>query len=466
MRRYELLLCCLLLASSCASSADLETDARRRVDDSLRERGVAIPDTNKDQDARIRELLQDGLSEDDALVLALGVNRHVRARLAELGVGAAQLASAALWSNPTLHAEFLLLDDGTEIDLGLSQSLYDALLLPLRKAKSGAELRLLETQTVKAVVEIAFESRRLHALAIAAQRELELSDAELAAARGAQDLMRDLAVAGNVPPVATARLDVDVARRAQQRAGAERAWLQARERLNHALGLWGQHTQWQLQSENLRPSSAIKAWEALEARAVAASLDLAAARAQLEAQAQAAGIADWSAWLPGAQLGLVAMREADSSHWDMGPSAAIGLPLYDAGSSAQHKAQAQLRMLADEYWALAVEVRSETRLRRDRIRSLELAEAHAREQWLPAERTLVEETLRNFNAMQIGAFEVLRVRMKQIEAERAVARLQAELQVARLDLDALLAGSLSSASAAVSFGVGLAESPASHHGAH
>ena len=434
----------LVATGACVSPRDLADESLARTSGEARARGAdAAARPAPDEDARVAALLQDGLGEDEAARLALLLHRGVQARFAELGVATANLATASLWANPVLKGDLYFLDDGTEIDLGLSQSLYDALLLPLRKAKSGAELRAVEARVVRQAVDAACHARRAHAAARAAWRELELVDRQLAAARSAAALQDELEAAGNTTPAKLAAQQAETARREADRADAERAWFDAREDLNRATGLWGARTGWTLAEEGDVPALAGADLEHVEARCVRASLDLAQSRALLEAQAQAAGVADWQGLLPHAELGVVAQKPEDSSSFGLGPSFAVGLPLVDGGASVRAAAQAQLLVLAADHWALAVEVRSAARTFRERLRGLDLAERHARESLLPAERALVVETLRSYNAMQVGPFDVLRARMRELDAERRVAGLAAQARMARIDLDELLAGSFS-----------------------
>ncbi|MFN9785062.1 MAG: TolC family protein [Planctomycetia bacterium] len=433
-----------LLAVSCLSAREEARDARARVgEEAARRLGWPPAAPPPDAPCRVQELLHNGLDEDDAARMALGLHRGVLAQLARLDEGAAEAVSAALWASPVLDASLVKLDDGTEIDLGLAQPVWQLVSARLRRAKSQAELRALEHEVVRVVVDATFHARRAHAEASLARAEFERSEAQLAAARAAEQLMQDLVAAGNATPAEAARQAAATARRAAARLDAQHAWLEAREALNRATGLWGEAIDWELAPTKIEEVA--DDFEGVEAKAVAASLDLAAARARIDALAQAAGMADIESWAPDAAAGIVAKRDAGGDSLGLGPRLELGLPLADGGSSARTAAEARLARAEHELWTLAVEVRSAARTFRDRVRSLRAAEAQARNELVPAERRLVEETLRNFNAMQVGAFDVLRARSREIEAERRAARLRYELRLARLDLAELAAGSLSRA---------------------
>jgi|694.fasta_scaffold02455_26 cobalt-zinc-cadmium efflux system outer membrane protein len=436
-----------LVLCACASSAELERESRTRVQDDLQRRGVAELDASIDKQ-QARALLEDGLSEDDAVRLALGHNRRTRAALARLGVGAGELAAAGLWANPVFNGQLLFFDGGTEIDLGISQSIGRTLLMPLLKRKSQAEQRELEATVTIEVLDAVHRARAAHVQATLAWRDLELLRAQESSAQGAEELMRDLEQAGNVTPVRVAATAAEWARQQLETLEGERTWLHAQEELQRACGL--EDDPWELRPEALVRSLGGRVvdtgllegldLENIEARVLQASLPLAASRARIDAQAEIAGLSGWKGRWMDSEVGVAALKEADSGSYGLGPALRIPLPVVDAGGAAAHAARARLESLIQEHEALALELRSKARETRERLRALAASEKHAREVLLPAERRLLEETLRNFNAMQVGAFDVLRVRIAEIDAERAHVNLLSRTRLARLELEALLAG--------------------------
>ena len=439
-----LILAAGLLAASCLSARDSAHAARERVGEATAQR-LGWPPAAPPIDApcRVQELLHDGLDEDDCARLALGLHQGVQARLARLDAGAADAVAAAAWATPTLDASLVKLDDGTEVDLGLAQPVWQVVSLRLRQAKADAELRALEHEVVRMLVDATFHARRAHAKASLARAELDQRSAQLAASRAAEELMQDLVAAGNATPAEAASQAAATARRAALHLDARQAWFEAREALNRATGLWGESIDWELATTKVEERA--DDFAGIESRAVAASLDLAVARARLDALAQAAGIDGVESFSPEASVGLAAKQDAGSDSFGLGPKLELALPLADGGSAARVAAGARLAQAEHELWVLAVDVRSAARTFRERVRGLRAAELQARTLLVPAERRLVEETLRNFNAMQVGAFDVLRARIRELEAERRAARLRHELRLARLDLAELEAGSLSRA---------------------
>jgi cobalt-zinc-cadmium efflux system outer membrane protein len=207
------------------------------------------------------------------------------------------------------------------------------------------------------------------------------------------------------------------------------------------LGVWGENTQWRISGRlSEDPGEGLDA-DSVENRAIAASLDLVEARCHMQATAQASGLRTWEGVFSTAEAGIAAKQET-SGEWGVGPAAAVSIPIFDTGSARSAAAQASLREQAARYAALAVEIRSAARVFRERSTALRDRAAYVRQVLLPLRSRLVRETLQNFNAMQIGAFDVLRSRQDEAEAGREFVETLRDAWLARLDLAELLAGSL------------------------
>jgi len=432
---------------ACTAPKQARDDARESVQRELDARLGTLPrdEPGVVAEARVRALLEGGVDEDEAVRIALLANRSITANVAELGVHAADLAQASLWANPILDVGFLFFGDGTEIDLGLSQSFVDVFLRPGRTEVAEHELEAARARVARAIVGHAFATRRAHVAALAARSRLELETRRAAATEAAVDLARRLYDAGNFTARDTAQEEAELAARLLERSAAESAYLSAREELTRELGLFGEAANFELVG-TLRSDPAFGLdLERVESRAIASSLDLAERRAHGAALARAAGTATLEARLPGASAGVGAAKDHDSSEWGVGPRGSIGIPLADGGGARRFEADSRLAAAEAEHWMRAVEIRSYARTFRDRLRSLDADARFARDVHVPAERRVVEETLRNYNAMQVGAFDVLRAQGLEIGAERHAVALLAEAWKARLDLEELLAGSANGA---------------------
>jgi outer membrane protein TolC len=121
---------------------------------------------------------------------------------------------------------------------------------------------------------------------------------------------------------------------------------------------------------------------------------------------------------------------------------ALELPLFDAGSAAHAKAARRLRAGMHEQVQLAVEIRSTARTLRERASLLAARARFLRAEHLPQREAVVRTTVQTYNAMQIGAFDVLAQRRVQLADQREYVTTLRDAHLARLDLQQLLAGSL------------------------
>ena len=83
-----------------------------------------------------------------------------------------------------------------------------------------------------------------------------------------------------------------------------------------------------------------------------------------------------------------------------------------------------------------------SRLLRDRIVRLDQRARYLQLELLPAQDKLLHEIIQNYNAMQIGAFEVLVQKQQQLAAAREHMTTLRDTWLTRIDLEELLAGSV------------------------
>lgn len=420
--------------TSAADSACVRRDAGARI-------GATIEAPQACFDAELAALLQGELTEDSAIRIALVNNRSVAADYERLGVARAELVQAGLLTNPVFDGDIKFFDSADEIELKLSQPFLDLFFIPLRTKVARAELGARRAEVTRLLVKVAFDVRRAFVTVRGARQTLELRQQSLKAAEASRDLMRRLFDAGNVKAGDLTLEEGGVADAKLKLASAELDEREAREPMNVLLGVWGQNTQWRISGriseelgEGLEP-------EDIENRAIATSLDLAEARCHLQATAQRSGLSTWEGVFPTGEAGVAAKQET-SGDWGVGPAAAVSIPIFDTGSARAAAARATLREQAARYAALAVEIRSAARVFRERSTALRERAVYVRQVLLPLRSRLVRETLQNFNAMQIGAFDVLRARQDEAEAGREFVETLRDAWLARLDLSELLAGSL------------------------
>ena len=139
---------------------------------------------------------------------------------------------------------------------------------------------------------------------------------------------------------------------------------------------------------------------------------------------------------------LVAGAEREEGAWKIGPSIEFPIPLFDHGQGHFGRSAAELRRAQQEYYALGVRVRSTARLVQERLQGAEDRARYYRDILLPLRERIVHETQLQYNAMQLGVFELLRAREQQIQAAMAYVDTLLDYWLARTDLEQLLSGRL------------------------
>lgn len=385
----------------------------------------------------------EGLSAEQAVQVALLNNRELQAVYEELNVSQADLVQAGLLRNPVLRGDirFGVNAPGTGAALDVAQDFVSLLTRPLRKGRAEAAFEAAKLRVTAAIVDTASAARSAFYEYQAAEQTRALRQTVLEATAASYELAKRVREAGNFT-----ELDLLNERDLHEQAKmdlsrAEADAVQARERLNALMGVWGAQTRWRCTDRLPDLPGDEPALEGLESRAVAASLDLAAARREVEVAARTLGLARPYAWLTDLEAGATAERELDGA-WSLGPAISLPLPLFDQGQGAIGKAEARLRQAAERLYALAVELRAQIRAAgsavctsRDRARYYE----HV---ILPLRAEIVRQTQLQYNAMQVSAFQLLQARRNQIEAGARYIEALRDYWIARTRLEQVLSGRL------------------------
>ena len=122
----------------------------------------------------------------------------------------------------------------------------------------------------------------------------------------------------------------------------------------------------------------------------------------------------------------------------------IPIPLFDQGQGRIGRAMAELRFAQQEYYGLGVRIRSTARAVRDRLRAARAMALYYRDILLPLRERIINETLLQYNAMQLGVFELVLARERQIRAAVAYVETLRDYWLVRTQLDQMLNGRLPS----------------------
>jgi cobalt-zinc-cadmium efflux system outer membrane protein len=177
----------------------------------------------------------------------------------------------------------------------------------------------------------------------------------------------------------------------------------------------------------------------LERKAIAANLALHAQRNAIVAAASQAGFVNATAFIPDLEIGIQGEREEE---WEVGPSVRLQIPIFDFGQARRLKARAELRGARAEYATQAIAVRSAVRASYTTLVSARDRAVFVRDVFLPLRSRIVGQALLQYNAMQLGVFQLLIAQRDQIAAARQYIETLREYWIARSDLQQTLVGGM------------------------
>jgi outer membrane protein, heavy metal efflux system len=298
-----------VLFSGCAPHST-EGD-RRTIRAQLAEMHLPLPehqsDPFADADPAIAATLSRPLDVEAAVRLALLGNRELRASLAELGIPRGRLVSAGLLPNPQLEFEARVPQAGsesTQFDFGVAFDITQAILAPVRAEVASARMEEARIRAAALALDIAYRTRIAFYRAQERAQDLELLRTAMDSFGASVEVQKQLRAAGNVPEVDVALEEAAYEESRLEVARAEVEYYDARERLNVLLGLHGSVTEWTIADRLAPPSLAPIDEEALERRALEASLELRVTRAQLEVAQRELGLARTMGLVPDIFVGV------------------------------------------------------------------------------------------------------------------------------------------------------------------
>jgi cobalt-zinc-cadmium efflux system outer membrane protein len=430
------------LASACATAprdagfADLSRTVAERTQQPLHwdpKQAVGTPD-----DGQILPLLKETLTAERAVELSFAHNRDLQATLEELGLARAELLAATTIRNPVFHIEARFPGDPKiPIEFGLAQTLVDFLNRGSRKRLGLAQFEMARNRVTAAVVNFGAEVRTDYYDLLAARRVLARHQTILAVQEAAAELAIRQHTSGNITDLDLENEQARYETVKLEHARVQLTELQAREALIRDLGLL-QPVQLALPDDFPAIPESEMTREQLEQQLVAQRMDVTIARSELEAAAQAAGIAR-TEFLDELALGVHYEREPDGKR-TMGPELEIPIPVFDRGSPARQRARARLRQAQQRFAALTVNARSQGREALERLLEARSRVSYLREVVVPRRQRILQLTLTRYNAMLVSPYELLQARQNLASAEREEVLATRDYWQARSGLDTTLAG--------------------------
>jgi cobalt-zinc-cadmium efflux system outer membrane protein len=362
----------------------------------------------------IEKLLSRPLTPETAVQVALLNNRDLQSIYADLGIAQANVVQATLWKNPIVTGVvfFPITGGGIDYTFDFALRVIDIVYVPLRKRVAESEIEEAKFQVMARVMSVAGQTYLAFIDYVGERERVSILRRAVESASAIVESGKALRKAGNVTDY---EFESQVALQVQVAAELARAQIsaaEARERVNRLLGLTGLQTQWRAANRLPRVPSREPLAADAERKTIEASVDLGAVRQRLITMWRKYRVVDITSLLPRFDAG--GREQRDVGEDEAGPTFAMEVPLFDWGQARREAARMEILKARDEFTALAVRIRSLARLQQAKLLSARQIATFYADTIVPQAQRLLEAAERQYDVMQIGVFDLLQAKEKQI----------------------------------------------------
>ena len=378
----------------------------------------------------------DGVTEDEAVAIALWNNAAYQEMLAQLGVSNAQLLDAGLIADPQFQLFFPL--GPKQLEFTTFQAVDALWLQPIRVKAAELDVDRVTQSMVQNGLNVIRDARVAHANLVAVSEQSEVAQEAARLRQQIADLARKRLDAGDISELefTTSRIDALQAKAAAERA--EHDVTLARDRLRTVVGLVSPESR--VQSPEMMVTAApldsrlstLDSVDVLVDHALAMRPDLRAAEIAIEAASKRAGLAQSQF------MNLDAIYDANGQGtrgFESGPGLRFSIPLFNRNQGGIAIADAQWQQAARQYVTIRDQVTLDVRSAHTQLAQARENLAALREEILPVLREAEELARRNYENGGTPYFLVLQTTGQYLDARLRESQLAADQRRAIAELD-------------------------------
>jgi len=362
---------------------------------------------------QVTKLLAFPLQIKDAEKIALHRNALLKAKLANVGLAAADYAQAGRMENPGFSLTRFSSEDfeaTTLFDIG------GIVLMPLRRKIAARQLQSAQYRAAGDVLDHLKMTRDLWIKAVTEIQKTALMADVLEAAETANELTRQMTAIGHSSKRESGESELALI---EMRAGLSRQRIietSTHEQLVQALGIWGSDASVvtlpdKLQLQPKKPVS----YEKVAELAVSGRLDVQMAKLELEGMANNLKLTKRSPFFNVIELGAV--LESAEGEEERGFEIEFSLPIFDAGGIKTEKARIAFQQAEAQAQSTAISAASQARNALHAYRrTWDIANAYS-DQVLPIQEALNQEELLRYNGMLSSVFDLLKNAKKSLQTQ-------------------------------------------------
>jgi cobalt-zinc-cadmium efflux system outer membrane protein len=386
------------------------------------------------------KLLSDGLTEEDAVSIALLNNRKLQASFEEIGVAKADLVQAGLFTNPNLSAlfRFPFGGGGTDIEAVGLIKISDFWQIPLRKKVAAARLDSAILEVSEEILNTVAEAKSAHNEYIALFRlrqETEKMKKQM------EELKNHLIYRqkfGLTREIDIYMADAEAIELGEGLSGVEKDLYISRIHLNRVLGLSTEQFDYEIIGELPEEFKPVPDLETLISHAFSFRTDIQISKAEVEDSKRVLAL-EQKRVFSNVEAGIAYEKDPGGTDF-LGPDIEIQLPLFDQNQAQIAKAEYRLRQKEKELQAKMGHVREEVSAIMEKLSFLRSRVNLVREKLMTIRQAAVEYAEKYFDAMQLNMLYLLEARQKLFETERRLVESLREYRNAEIELEKALGG--------------------------
>jgi cobalt-zinc-cadmium efflux system outer membrane protein len=437
-----------ILGSACASVQTNEEWDRLKKDVLDRTEQEIIWEQSQKDEATIRQevkrLLEDRLTRQEALRIALMNNRELQSAFEEIGISKSDLIQAGLFHNPSLGAlfRFPFHGHGTNVEIEGFFSISDFWQVPFRKKVAEAQLETTMREVAQAVLDTVRDAKQaydsVHFLGLTQRETATL----LKKFKEICDEVKKRREFGFMTAMDVYLAEVMEAETEMAVHRIRSALSMAKGHLDRMMGLRTDQTGYQLSDEGPYDIRAIPEKEQAIEHALQHRLDIQIAQLKIM-EARRSLKLERTMVLREVDLGASYEREVDGDKV-LGPGIDIQLPIFDQNQAQIAKAEFMVRRAKKRRQALEGEIREEIGHDLDRVRLHQKRVQILKERVIPLRHRALDYAEQWVGAMQLNRLYLLEMQKGLLESQLEYLEAQKALSHSIADLEHHLGGRLPS----------------------
>ena len=373
--------------------------------------------------------IEDGLSEDEAVAIALWNNAQFHADLTALGFARADLIEAEMLTNPVFSLLFPIGPKVLEMTLNFPVDILWQ--RPHRIAAAKLDAQTLSENLIEHGLGLIRDVQMTYADLWSARELLRLAEQEARLRVQIAELTQAQLRAGDISELAASDAYVDSLRAVEAVKDFSEKAIVLQHRLNALLGLISNDAVFDISPPDMAPRTEMSIDELLET-AFAARPDLRAGELAIEAAGERMG------WEKSKVYNFIAIIDAEDKGEDspsVGPGFALEIPIFNQNKGKIAWAETELEQATRRYETIRQDIRLQVRQAHTRYIS-----AHEEfELWdegiVPALETTVERARKSLTAGEVSYTTVLEAERKLVEARMHHTELAANLRRSAIELN-------------------------------